>query len=241
MAQILKNLYSPNFDIRKRPIKSIKFIIIHYTGMKRETDAIRKLTDYRSKVSCHYFVKNNGDILQLVNDRYISWHAGKSVWNKYQSLNKYSLGIEINNPGHGNNYKKYNIKQLKSLINLLKKLKKKYNIKKENILGHSDISIDRKKDPGEKFPWKILAKNGLALWPDKDFSKFRFKKPDIIQKKLFLKNAFKIGYRFDPKNNKKKLNFQKLIILAFQRKFRGQLVDGKIDLECYFLSENLVK
>ena len=241
MVLILKNHYSPNFDIKKRSKKSIKFIIIHYTGMKKESDAIRKLTDFNSKVSCHYFIKNNGTVLRLVHDCFISWHAGKSVWKKYQSLNKNSIGIEINNPGHENNYKKFTSKQIKSLIFLLNKLIKKYNIQKENILGHSDISIDRKKDPGEKFPWKILAENKLTIWPNKDFSTFRLKKIDIIQKKFFLKNAFKIGYRLDSKNGKKKTNIQKLITLAFQRKFRSQLVNGKIDLECYLLSKNLIK
>ena len=241
MAQILRNLYSPNLDNKKISKKLIKFIIIHYTGMKKEIDALKKLTDFNSKVSCHYFIRCDGSVLRLVHDNYISWHAGKSFWKKYQLLNKNSIGIEISNSGHENKYTKFKTNQIKSLISLLKKLKKKYNIQKENILGHSDISIDRKKDPGEKFPWKILARNQLTLWPDKQFSRFRLKKLDIIQKELFIKNVLKIGYRLNPKIRKKKTNFQKLITTAFQRKFRGELVKGKLDVECYFLSENLVK
>ena len=148
--------YSPNFDIKKRNKKDIKFIVFHYTGMKKEIDAINRLTDQKSKVSCHYFVKNNGEILQLVPDLYISWHAGVSCWDNYKSINKHSIGIEITNPGHEFKYKKFTHQQINSIIKLSKFLIKKYKIKAKFIVGHSDISPERKKDPGEKFPWKYL-------------------------------------------------------------------------------------
>ena len=135
--------YSPNFDLPKRNYKKIKFIIIHYTGMKNEIRAIKRLCDSKSKVSSHYFIKNNGEVLNLVPDLYVAWHAGKSFWKKLTSLNKYSIGIEINNPGHDNGYKNFTEKQISSLLKLLKYLMKKYRIKKQNILGHSDISPDR--------------------------------------------------------------------------------------------------
>ena len=239
MAQMLTNLYSPNFDPVKRSKKSIKFLIIHYTGMKSEKKAIKKLTDSNSKVSCHYFIKNNGSILQLVNDKYISWHAGKSNWKNFKSLNKNSIGIEINNPGHEINYREFRPLQIKSLMKLLIKLKKKYKIKTQNILGHSDIAIDRKKDPGEKFPWKILAKKKLTIWPNKDFSKFRLKKIQPGIKTFFFNNLYKIGYRTN--NKKNKLINDKYATLAFQRRFRNQLVNGKIDFECFLISKNLTK
>ena len=94
----------------------------------------------------------------LVPDLYIAWHAGKSSWKNFKSLNFNSIGIEISNPGHYFNYKKYSNKQINSLLNLSKFLINKYKIKSKNILGHSDIAPDRKKDPGEKFPWSFLAK-----------------------------------------------------------------------------------
>ena len=141
--------YSPNFDSKKRKINKIKFLIFHYTGMKKETDAIKKLTNIKSKVSSHYLIKNNGEILVLVPDLYITWHAGKSSWKKFKSLNKNSIGIEISNPGHNFKYKKFSNKQLESIIKLGRYLIKKYKIKPHNILGHSDIAPDRKKDPGE--------------------------------------------------------------------------------------------
>jgi len=155
--------YSPNFNPIKRKHKQIKFLIFHYTGMKKESEAIKKLTKIQSEVSSHYFIKNNGDIILMVPDLYVAWHAGKSSWKNYRSLNKYSIGIEINNSGHQFNYKKYSTKQINSILNLSKYLIKKYNIKKKNILGHSDIAPNRKKDPGEKFPWKYLAANQIGI------------------------------------------------------------------------------
>ena len=164
LALNLTKYYSNNFNLRKRIKKKIIFIIIHYTGMKNESDAIEKLCNYKSKVSSHYFIKNSGNVLNLVPDLYVAWHAGKSNWKKFKSLNKFSIGIEISNPGHEHNYKKFTPKQILSLIKLLRYLKKKYNIKNQNILGHSDIAPNRKKDPGEKFPWQKLAKKNLCKW-----------------------------------------------------------------------------
>ena len=164
MGLNLTKNYSINFSIPKRQKKLIKFIIIHYTGMISEDSAIKKLTKSDSKVSCHYFIKNNGKIINMVPDLYTAWHAGKSSWGKYNLLNKYSIGIEINNPGHQHGYKNFKLNQIISLKKLLKFLIKKYNIKNKHILGHSDISPNRKKDPGEKFPWKGLAQKKLIFW-----------------------------------------------------------------------------
>ena len=92
--------YSPNFYPIKRSKKKIKFIIFHYTGMKRESDVIKKFIKIQSEVSSHYLIKNNGEIITLVPDFYIAWHAGVSSWKNYDLLNKNSIGIEISNPGH---------------------------------------------------------------------------------------------------------------------------------------------
>ena len=99
--------YSPNFSPKKRTKKQIKFIIIHYTGMRRESEAIERLTNIQSEVSSHYLVKKNGNIVTLVPDLYIAWHAGLSSWKNFKFLNNISLGIEISNPGHQYNYKKF--------------------------------------------------------------------------------------------------------------------------------------
>ena len=124
----LTRYYSINFDLPKRTKQSIKFIIIHYTGMKKENDAIKKLCNPKSKVSSHYFIKNNGDVLNLVPNLYTAWHAGISTWKNYSSLNKYSIGIEINNPGHENSYSDFSSRQIHSLIKLLRYLLKKLKI-----------------------------------------------------------------------------------------------------------------
>ena len=170
--------YSINFEKRKRKYRDIKFIIFHYTGMKKELEAIRRLTTEKSKVSCHYFIKKNGEIINLVPESYVAWHAGISSWKNYLSINKYSIGIEISNPGHEHNYRKFTKNQIYSILELSKFLKKKYNIKSKFFLGHSDISPNRKKDPGEKFPWKYLAQHKIGIWydiPKKDLKLRNFK------------------------------------------------------------------
>ena len=128
--------YSPNFSTPKRSLRQIKFIIIHYTGMKSENKAINRLTDVNSKVSSHFFVKKNGEVILMVPLKYTAWHAGKSKWKKFNLLNKYSVGIEIQNPGHKFEYSAFNKKQILSLLKLCKFLKKKLKINKKNILGH---------------------------------------------------------------------------------------------------------
>ena len=234
--------YSPNFSLPKRTKKKIKFIIIHYTGMKKENLAIKRLCDYKSKVSAHYFIKKNGEIFNLVPDLYISWHAGISNWKKLKFLNKNSIGIEIQNSGHNHNFENFSFKQINSLKKLLKYLISTYKINYKNILGHSDISPDRKKDPGEKFPWKKLSKNKLACWHNLDeykLKKFRSVKIPFNDELEFLKNISKIGYygiKLSSRNQK-----NKIIIKAFQRKYRQSLINGKIDKECFLISKNLIK
>ena len=126
--------YSPNFETKKRKSNQIKFIIFHYTGMKNESDALRRLIDIQSEVSCHYLIKNNGEIVKIVPDLYIAWHAGKSSWQNHKSLNKNSIGIEITNPGHEHGYKKFTQKQITSLLKLSKFLIKKYKIISKNSI-----------------------------------------------------------------------------------------------------------
>ena len=234
--------YSPNFDSKKRNQKQIKFIIFHYTGMKNDKDAINRLTSSKSKVSCHYYIKKNGKVLTLVPDLYIAWHAGASSWKNYKSLNKYSIGIEISNSGHNNKYEKFNNKQINSIIRLSNFLIKKYKIKSKNILGHSDISPERKKDPGENFPWYHLSKRKIGCWHNilkKKLLKARYQKISENEKKIFQKNLHQIGY---VKNlNNKNSNYLKTLTNAFQRRFRQILINGKPDKECLIISKNLIK
>ncbi len=238
----LSRMYSSNFSLHKRHERNIKFIIIHYTGMKKESAAIKKLCNPKSKVSSHYYIQKSGNILNLVPDLYEAWHAGKSNWKKYKLLNKYSLGIEMTNPGHQHGYKKFSKNQIISIRKLLKYLMKKYKIEKQNILGHSDISPERKRDPGENFPWKTLAKSNLSIWHKlntKIIKKFR--KIKLSSKKYeekFINNLNKLGYvKIDKKKSSKNT---KLLVTAFQRRFRQDLINGKIDEECFLISKNLL-
>ena len=214
--------------------------------MKSEKAAIKRLTDFKSEVSCNYLIKKNGEIVTMVPDLYISWHAGKSLWKKYQSLNKNSIGIEITNPGHRHGYKRFSNSQIRSLIKLSRSLIKKYKINLKNILGHSDIAPERKKDPGEKFPWEYLAKKKIGFWYNLN-KKLLFKnrkiKIDSKQKKIFIKNLIKIGYQIKKSKkleacSEKNLN---IITKAFQRRFRQDLISGIIDKECLVISHNLAK
>ena len=229
--------YSPNFNPNKRKSKQIKFLVFHYTGMRKESDAINRLTNIQSEVSSHYLIQRNGTINVMVPDLYVAWHAGKSSWKSFKSLNKNSIGIEISNPGHENKYINFSKKQIQSILYLSKSLMKKYNIQSSNILGHSDIAPFRKKDPGEKFPWKYLAKFGIGKWhslSNKILKKNRMKKININEEKIFYKSLFKIGY------SKKILN-KKTLVSAFQRRFRQELINGKIDQESLLISQNLAK
>ena len=228
--------YSPNFDLKKRTSSKVKYLIFHYTGMRSENAAIKKLTSKSSKVSCHYLIKKNGAIIKIVPDLYIAWHAGISSWKKDKSLNSNSIGIEISNPGHDYKYKNFSQKQITSIIDLSKNLKKKYKIKKENILGHSDIAPLRKKDPGEKFPWKLLNKKKICLWhnlSEKNCKKLRGIK--LKNSDYFFKLLFKFGYKStNDKNEKIK------IYKNFQRRFRPQLISSIVDQETYVILKSLV-
>ena len=234
--------YSPNFNAIKRSQKKIKFIIIHYTGMSKEISAIKRLCNIKSKVSAHYFIKKNGSVLNLVPPLYEAWHAGKSSWRKLKYLNRYSIGIEIQNSGHDNKFENFSHKQIISIQKLLKYLIRKYNVNLKNVLGHSDISPDRKKDPGEKFPWKKLAKSNLSYWHNLDERKLKEKrliKLNFVEEIKFMKNLNKIGYN---KITKKNPSFQKRILIkAFQRRFRQELINGISDQECLVISKNLLK
>ena len=231
--------YSINFNPKKRAKKDIKFVVFHYTGMKSEKSAISWLTNIQSQVAAHYMVKGNGQIINMVPDLYIAWHAGISSWGKENSLNKSSIGIEIANPGHQFGYKKFSKKQINSLIKLSKILMKKYKINKKNFLGHSDIAPDRKKDPGEKFPWRYLAKRKIGIWhklDSKKLRKLRNKKCNQLLQRNFFNNVFKIGYS----TNSKKNNYLRYVTKAFQRRYRPELINGKIDQESLFISQKLI-
>ena len=227
--------YSPNFSKKSRFLRKIKYVIIHYTGMQSEIESIKRLKNPKYKVSCHYLINRKGKIIQLVKDKNIAWHAGKSKWKKITDLNKDSIGIELVNKGHEFGYQNFSPKQIKSLIRLCKNLKKKYFIKKENFLGHSDIAPLRKIDPGKKFPWKKLSMHNIGNWYSK-----KEKKIEVNLKKIehsFFKNLQKLGYRYFSVKNRKS-NDQK-IIKSFQSHYLPNRVTGKVDQKTFEISHFL--
>ena len=154
---------SPNFELKAK--RRIKYIIIHYTNLPSIQASLKHLLNKRNKVSAHYLLDQKGKIYSLVNEKDIAWHAGISSWKADKLLNKKSIGIELQNTGTAGNYEKFPNQQISQLEKLILELQNKYNISNANILGHSDISPDRKIDPGPKFPWQRLFKNGIGLMP----------------------------------------------------------------------------
>jgi len=157
-------LETPNFNDRKTNV--IDMIVLHYTGTESLNDAITRLCRKKYEVSAHYLVACNGDIYQMVAEEYRAWHAGVSYWRGETDINSRSIGIEIDNKGHDYGYNDYPDIQIASVVGLCKNLIEKYGIFPLNIVGHSDIAPTRKKDPGEKFPWHLLAMNGIGIYPE---------------------------------------------------------------------------
>ena len=234
------NQHSPNFDKKKRLKRQIKLIVFHYTGMQSKVEALKKLYNPKSKVSCHYFIDEIGNIVKIIPEEFSAWHAGKSSWKNFKFLNKFSIGIELVNPGHDYGYRKFSKKQINSLKKISKKIITKFNIIDSNIVGHSDIAPLRKKDPGEKFPWKELANSKIGIWhklKTKELKKNRRKKINLNEEKIFFKCIKKIGYQ--TRYNMKKSIYENKVIKAFQRRFRTEYISGVIDQECLLIAKNL--
>ena len=182
---------SPNYNLRNN--SKIQLIIIHYTALKNTLDAISYLCNKEKKVSSHYLISQNGTVYNLVKDKFRAWHAGQAFWQEMIDINSVSIGIELDyNPRGKNN--KFSLKMIYSLKKLIHKLQKNYEINKNNILAHSDISPFRKKDPGQHFPWQSLTSSNL-----------------VISLKYLKKNEIKIMEKWFNNNNLKSKK-QKIIL-----------------------------
>jgi N-acetylmuramoyl-L-alanine amidase len=206
---------SPNHDERDRPVS---MIVLHYTGMENAASAIERLRDPEAGVSCHYLVDEDGQILRMVPEERRAWHAGRSYWRGQTGLNSCSIGIEIVNPGHEWGYQPYPDRQIDALIPLVADIKQRYAITRGDVVGHSDIAPTRRRDPGELFPWAKLARLRLALpRPTRNLM------DPCWTEAGFLLALERFGYDVsDPM----------AAIMAFQRRFRPELIDGEIDGEC---------
>ncbi len=177
--------FSPNFNERKN-VSDIDIIILHYTVINQDL-TLKTFADPGSKVSSHYLINNNGNIIQIVPDEKRAWHAGKSFWAGETDINSRSIGIEIVNDGNSN----YKSIQIEAVINLCAALRDKYNIPNARILGHSDVAPARKNDPGKFFPWEDLAIEGVGIYP--------FNLIDENDNKTIEEKLAKIGYDVSPK------------------------------------------
>jgi N-acetylmuramoyl-L-alanine amidase len=206
---------SPNFNERALPVS---ILVLHYTGMQDAASAIDRLRAPDAKVSSHYVVAEDGQVLRLVDESKRAWHAGKSHWRGVDDINSASVGIEIVNPGHEWGYRPYPEAQIDALIPLIAGILERHKITRGNVVGHSDIAPARKQDPGELFPWSRLAKLRLALpRPTKNLTDPHWTDAG------FLLALERFGYDVtDPL----------AATVAFQRRFRPELLDGTIDGEC---------
>lgn len=206
---------SPNFDARTLPVT---MIVLHYTGMATAAAALARLRDPAAKVSSHYLVDEDGGVVRLVAEEHRAWHAGAAHWRETDDVNSASIGIEIVNPGHELGYRAFPEAQVEATILLVADIKKRHAITRGNVVGHSDIAPTRKRDPGELFPWSRLARLRLALpRPTKGLMDPGWAEAG------FLLALQRFGYDVaEPM----------AAIMAFQRRFRPELIDGEIDAEC---------
>ena len=206
---------SPNFDARD---SGITMVVLHYTGMRDAESAIQRLRDPEARVSCHYLVAEDGQILRMVDEEQRAWHAGLSYWRGVHGVNSCSVGIEIVNPGHEFGYRPFTEQQMAALLPLVADIVGRHGVVPANVVGHSDVAPARKQDPGELFDWGRLARHGLAIprptrslvdphWTDGGF----------------LLALERWGYD---------VHDAPAAVTAFQRRFRPELVDGIIDGEC---------
>ena len=228
--KLIHNFKSPNFNDRRS--NNIEIIVIHYTALSSISNSLKYLCSKKNKVSSHYLISQSGKIYSLVSEKKRAWHAGQSYWRGIADINSISIGIELDySPSDINN--KYSFKLNSALIFLLKKLIKKYKIRTENILGHSDIAPYRKIDPGPTFPWYKMYDYNLIVNSNLEESKINYLKKTLEKNNIKSKKDIalfilsKIGYNTSKAKNEKKL-FNKLI-LAYQSHYLQSNYTGKID------------
>ena len=217
-------------------------LLLHYTGVESAAKAIDWLTRVESRVSCHYAVDENGCITQMVAEDMRAWHAGEAIWDGESDINSASIGIEIHNPGHEMGYPDFPEVQLEALEALCQDIIARNRIRPERVLAHSDVAPTRKKDPGEKFPWARLARAGVGHWVEpqpviqsEQGMGIGVAGPLVADLQLLLRQY---GYGIEPTGViDGKTEF---VVTAFQRHFRPERVDGRIDQSTITTLERLI-
>jgi N-acetylmuramoyl-L-alanine amidase len=227
-ALVAEVLPSPNHGERKgfaRPDS----LVLHYTGMPSAAEAVALLRDPKAEVSSHYVVEEDGRIRQLVPEARRAWHAGVSCWRSERDMNSASIGIEICNAGHDGGLPPFPEPQIAATIALCKDIMTRHAIPAERVLAHSDVAPGRKRDPGERFPWKDLAAAGVAVWveappPSEPLFERGQEGPHVrgLQTLLSL-----YGYDLEPSGVYDART--QTVVVAFQRRFRPARIDGLAD------------
>lgn len=158
------DLPSPNHGPRADGA-AVRFLILHYTGMRDAAAALRQLTDPASQVSAHYTIDEDGTVYRHVAEDRRAWHAGVSSWEGLGDVNGRSIGVEIVNPGHEFGCRPFPAVQMQAVAALARGVAARWNIRPHDVLGHSDVAPTRKRDPGELFDWNGLARQGVGVWP----------------------------------------------------------------------------
>ena len=205
---------SPNWNERKLPIS---MIVLHYTGMRTGAEALERMCDPAAEVSAHYMIEENGAVTRLVDEDKRAWHAGRSYWRGITDVNSASIGIELVNPGHEWGYRPFTAAQMESLLPLVGRIVRRYDIPRANVVGHSDIAPARKEDPGELFDWERLARLRLAL----PVPKISLGTP-FPNDGAFMLGLERFGYD---------ITDGRAAVAAFQRRWRPARIDGAIDGE----------
>jgi N-acetylmuramoyl-L-alanine amidase len=221
---------SPNQGERK-PGCTPDMIVLHYTGMPDADAALERLCAADSQVSAHYFVYEDGRIIQCVPEARRAWHAGKAGWAGETDINSCSIGIEIANPGHQHGYPEFPRRQMAAVMTLCRGIVARRRVRPDRVLAHSDVAPTRKQDPGEKFPWPLLARSGVGLWVAPvpivaDSHKLTIGKAGD-EVKLFQSKLAEYGYPVEPNGNYDA--DMRDTVAAFQRHFRPELIDGVTD------------
>jgi N-acetylmuramoyl-L-alanine amidase len=221
---------SPNFEPR-RGVGQPDMLLLHYTGLKSCAKAIDWLSRPESKVSCHYVVDEAGQITQMVAEDQRAWHAGLASWRDETDINSASVGIEVHNAGHELGYPEFPEPQMLALEALCADIVARHRIRPERVLAHSDVAPKRKKDPGEKFPWARLAGKGIGHWVPPvavlaaDSGIARDAAGPLVADVQGMLARY--GYGIQPTGGFDPLT--EFVVTAFQRHFRPERVDGRID------------
>lgn len=219
---------SPNFDVRVRPPD---MVILHYTGMPSGGEALARLRDPESGVSAHYLVEEDGTVYALVPEQYRAWHAGQSFWRGERDINSCSIGVETVNPGHVWGYRPFPNVQIDAVIALLTDIRSRWRVPNAQILGHADVAPDRRKDPGELFPFDCLAQAGHGLWTEPEPAPGPPLAEQAVGAAVFDLQAglTRLGYDSPPSGTYDAATTA--IVTAFQRHWRPRNIDGVADGE----------